>query len=67
MDSNGLMLTGLVLVLSLVIGAFRFMRFINGLTGSDHKAKMRSLYPESHLPFDERVAERMRELEREQR
>lgn len=67
MDSTGTLLTIVVLVLSLVVGAFRFMRFVRSLTGSDHKAKMRQLHPESHLSFDERVAERMRELERERR
>jgi hypothetical protein len=67
MGSDGMMLTGAVIFMSLLLGAFRFMRFIRSLTGSDHKAKMRQLYPESHLSFDERVAERMRELERERR
>jgi hypothetical protein len=67
MGSDGMMLTGAVIFMSLLFGAFRFMRLVRSLTGSDQKAKMRQLYPESHLSFDERVAERMRELERERR
>ena len=66
MDSTGLTLTVVVLGLSLLVGAFRFMRFVGTVTGSDRKAKMRQLYPEGHLSFDERVAERLRELDRGQ-
>jgi hypothetical protein len=66
MDSTGVSLTILVMVFSLVVGAFRFMRFVRSLTGSENKAKMRQLYPESHLSFDERLAERLRELDRQQ-
>jgi hypothetical protein len=65
MDSTGLLLTIALLVLGLFGGAFRFMRFLGTLTGTDRKSKMRNLYPESHLSFDERVAERMRELDRD--
>jgi hypothetical protein len=65
MDSTGILLTIGIVVLGLFAGAFRFMRFVGFLTGSERKAQIRSNYPESHLSFDERVAERMRELERE--
>jgi hypothetical protein len=63
-DSTGISLTIVVLVLSLLVGAFRFLRLVGTLTGQGNKAKMRALYPESHLSFDERVAERLRELDR---
>jgi hypothetical protein len=65
MDSTSLLLTLALLVLGLFAGAYRFMRFLGFLTGTESKAKMRSLYPESHLSFDERVAERLRELGRD--
>ncbi len=65
MDSNSLMLTVGVLFISVLLSAFQFMRFVGTLTGSDRKAKMRGLYPDSHLSFDERVAERMREMDRD--
>ena len=67
MDSNSIMLSVGIAVLALFAGAFRFMRFIGFLTGTERKAKIRGNYPESHLSFDERIAERMRELERERR
>jgi hypothetical protein len=63
MDSTSLLLTIALLVLGLFGGALRFMRFLGTLTGAERKSKMRNHYPESHLSFDERIAERMRELD----
>ncbi len=64
MDSNMLLLIGLSLVMGLALNAMRFMRLVRFLTGADRKAKLRKDYPDAHLSFDERVAERLRELDR---
>lgn len=64
MDSTSLLLTAALLLAGLFTGAFKFMRFVGTMTGGSRRAAER--HPEGHLSFDERVAERLRELEREQ-
>ena len=67
MDSTTLLLVIVPLMLGLVFNAMRFMRFVGFLTGARRRANSHSPYGEDHLSFDERVAERLRDLERETR
>jgi len=62
MDSTSLLLTSALLLVGLFTGAFKFMRFIGTMTGGNRRAAER--HPEGHLSFDQRLAERLRELER---
>lgn len=64
MDTTGLLLTAALLLAGLVTGAFKFMRFVGTMTGGTRRAAER--HPEGHLSFDQRIAERLRELERGQ-
>jgi hypothetical protein len=64
MDSTTLLFFVVPLVLGFVFNAVKFMRFIGYLTGG----RRRSAGGQSRtdvLSFDERVAERLRDLERE--
>ena len=64
MDSTSLLLTAALLLVGLFTAAFKFLRFVGVVTGGTRRAAER--HPEGHLSFDERVAERLRELERRQ-
>ena len=64
MDSTGLLLTAALLLVGLVGGAFKFMRAVGTITGGSRRAAER--HPDGHLSFDQRVAEKLRELERDQ-
>jgi hypothetical protein len=63
MDSTSILLIAVPLVLGVVLSAVRFMRFIGFLTGARRRTSG-GAYGESLLSFDERLAERLRELER---
>ena len=67
MDSTTLLLLVVPLVLGLIFNAVKFMRFIGFLTGARRKAGAHGLGGDDHLSFDERVAERLRDLDRETR
>ena len=67
MDSSTLLLLVVPLMMGLVFNAMRFMRFVGFLTGARRKSSSRNSYSEDHLSFDERVAERLRDLDRETR
>ena len=67
MDSTTLMLIVVPLMMGLVFNAMRFMRFVGFLTGARRRLSSGSIRGEDHLSFDERVAERLRDLERETR
>ena len=68
MDTMTLLLFVLPLVMGLMTGAFKFMKLVGFLTGSRKRTSAaRPSYADNHLSFDERVAEKLRELEREQR
>ncbi len=64
MDSATLLLFVVPLVLGLVFNAVKFMRFIGFLTGARRRSGPTGLHGESLMSFDERLAERLRELER---
>jgi len=53
------------LVLGLIFNAAKFMRFIGFVAGGGKRANSRGRGYEDQMSFDERVAERLRELERE--
>ena len=63
MTSNPLLVIGVVVVLG---AAMNFLRFWTMMSGGNRAARMSRIADhDSHLSFDERIAERMRELERE--
>ena len=65
MNSATLLLVVGTIVLGLIYNAMRFMRFVGFLTGAGRRAQL-GRHPESLMSFDERLAERLRELERKQ-
>jgi hypothetical protein len=67
MDSTTLLLIIVPLFLGLIFNAVRFMRFIGFLTGARRRSSLQGLGEDSLLSFDERLAERLRQLERENR
>ena len=64
MDSTTVLLVVVPLVLGLVFNAVKFMRFIGFVASGGRRPAARNAQPDAHLSFDERVAERLRELER---
>ena len=65
MDSTTLLLIIVPLLLGLVFNAVKFMRFIGFVAGGGKRAGSRTQSFEDLMSFDERVAERLRELERD--
>ena len=65
LDSTTLLLVIVLLVLGLVFNAVKFMRFIGSVAGGRKRAAARGRSYEDQMSFDERVAERLRELERD--
>jgi hypothetical protein len=64
MDTITLLFFVVPLVLGLAFNAVKFMRFVGFVAGGGRRPASRSSYADEHLSFDERVAERLRELER---
>jgi hypothetical protein len=64
MDSTTLLFLVVPLVLGFVFNAVKFMRFIGYLTGGHRRASGGQSRADV-MSFDERVAERLRDLERE--
>jgi len=67
MDSTSLLLLIGPLLLGLIFNAAKFMRFIGKLAGGGKRQAARGRSFDNQLSFDERVAERLRELDRERR
>jgi len=67
MDSLTIMLIAGSLVLAVVLNAMKLMRFINFLTGAGRRAPTQGRHYESQMSFDDRLAEKLRELERDRR
>jgi len=67
MDSTTLILVVGPLVLGLVFNAVKFMRFIGFVAGGGKRASSHSRSYEDQMSFDERLAQRLSELERERR
>lgn len=67
MDSTTLLLVIVPLLLGLVFNAVKFMRFIGFVAGGGKRTASRGRGFDDQVSFDERVAERLRELEREHR
>jgi len=64
MGGNLLLIFGLMAVLGVAINFMRLWSFLSG--GGGNRAKIaRIVDSDAHLSFDERIAERMRELEKE--
>ncbi len=65
MSSNPLLVIGVMVVLGVAMNFLRLWTMLSG-NGSRNRAKIaRIADSDSHLSFDERIAERMRELEKE--
>ena len=67
MDSATLLLLIVPLVLGVIFNAVKFLRFIGFVTGGAKRAGPRGRSYEDQLSFDERVAQRLRELDRDGR
>jgi hypothetical protein len=67
MDSTTLLLFVVPLVLGFAFNAVKFMRFIGFVAGGGRKSSTRGRDFDNQLSFDERVAERLRELDRDRR
>jgi hypothetical protein len=67
MDSTTLLLVIVPLLLGLVFNAVKFIRFIGFVAGGGKRTASRGRRFDDQASFDERVAERLRELEREHR
>lgn len=67
MDSTTLLLVIVPLLLGFVAGAVRFMRFIGFVAGGGKRPTTASRNLDNYMSFDERVAERLRELEQGRR
>jgi hypothetical protein len=67
MDSSTLLLLVVPLVLGLAFNAVKFMRFIGFVATGGRRPISRGRDFDNQLSFDERVAERLRELDRERR
>jgi hypothetical protein len=67
MDSSTFLLVIVPLVLGLLFNAMKFMRFVGFVAGGRKKSASRGRSYEDQMSFDERVAERLRELDRERR
>lgn len=65
-DGNFMLLFAIGVGITLLLNALRIMRLITFLTGGRARTPTAASMPDSHLSFDERVAERMRELEKQQ-
>jgi hypothetical protein len=65
MLENPMMIFGVTIVLGIVLNVLRLWTFVQG-SGAKRRARMERIGEmDSHLSFDERIAERLRELERE--
>ena len=67
MDSTTLLLFVVPLVLGFAFNAVKFMRFIGFVASGGRKSAARGRDFGSQMSFDERVAERLRELDRDRR
>lgn len=67
MDSTTLLLIVVPLLLGLLTGAYKFMRFVGLLTGSRRRSGPRTAYSDDLRSFDERLAEKLRQLEKQPR
>ena len=65
MDSTTLLLLIVPIVLGLVFNAVKFMRFIGFIASGGRRSAVSADHSDRHLTFDQRVAERLRELDRE--
>ena len=65
MLENPMMIFGVTILLGVVLNVLRLWTFVQG-SGANRRARMERISEmNSHLSFDERIAERLRELERE--
>ena len=65
MGNNMLLVIGVVIFLGFALNIMRLMNFVTGL-GANGRAKVARISEmDAHLSFDERIAERFRELEQE--
>ncbi|MFL6723577.1 MAG: hypothetical protein ACJ8FC_08775 [Sphingomicrobium sp.] len=66
MDSTTIWLVIVPLVLGIIFNAVKFMRFIGFVAGGGKRPNPRGRSYEDQMSFDERLAEKLRELDRQQ-
>jgi F0F1-type ATP synthase assembly protein I len=66
MDSTTIWLVIVPLVLGVIFNAVKFMRFIGFVAGGGRRPNPRGRSYEDQMSFDERLAEKLRELDRQQ-
>jgi F0F1-type ATP synthase assembly protein I len=66
MDSTTIWLVIVPLVLGVIFNAVKFMRFIGFVAGGGKRPNPRGRSYEDQMSFDERLAEKLRELDRQQ-
>ncbi len=67
MDSNTVLLVVVPLALGLIFNAMKFMRFIGFVASGGKRANSQGRSYENQMSFDDRLAEKLAELERERR
>jgi hypothetical protein len=65
MGGNPLLIIGVVTLIGVALNIARFMNFMGASSRNARSKVARITDMDAHLSFDERIAERMRELERE--
>ena len=66
MGSNPLLIIGLMVAVGVALNFARMWLFVSTVGGNARAKASRIADLDAHLTFDERIAERMRELEKEQ-
>lgn len=66
MGSNPLLIIGLMVAVGVALNFARMWLFVSAVGGNARAKASRIADLDAHLTFDERIAERMRELEKEQ-
>lgn len=67
MDTTTLLLVVVPLGLGLIFNAMKFMRFIGFIAGGSKRTASRGRSYEDQMSFDQRVAQKLRELDRQNR
>lgn len=66
MGSNPLLIIGLIVAVGVALNFARMWLFVSAIGGNARAKASRIAGSDAHLTFDERIAQRMRELEKEQ-
>lgn len=64
MENNPLLMIGLMVVLAVALNFVRMWQFVSSFSGRAKASRIADM--DAHLSFEERIAERLRELEKVQ-